>query len=967
MKEVQKNQLFRQGSKNQQDNENYFSLIQQQKEQKTQEQQEINSQTQNQFKTTAFNKKQIQIENIQQDKQQQNDQQYYSEKKIEINQDVKSNQNNREDVNKEQIHINEDKKNEIMKLKEDQIELQNIFDSSKSNKISDNSKKYELKVFLPESDLRQNEKKLQQQQQQSQNKQDFSQIKNIQDEQEMDKKNVLIQNHNLGQIQQYNNQDSGSENLDCEDEERQLDDDFDEEKYFNEDDEDQQVVQQNNNADDDEPDELDLLMQNMEDQAQKEVQEIGKDLKRKPKERLENDDYGEDYMEVRKKKIITEASKAANRQVDDPDDPNNWDLMDSDGEVDLDAVKKMKKQNFQMLDNIDFSKMQQEPFEKNFYQEHEDIKSMTEEQVKKIRNDHSVKVTGKQVPKPVISFGYFNFDESMLNQIAKQGFQQPTAIQSQALPCILSGRDVVGVAKTGSGKTLAYIWPMIIHLLDQRIVDRNEGPVGVVLCPTRELSQQVYMETKRYARLFNVDVTALLGGENKKDQWKNLKAGTDIIVATPGRLMEMIQKKATNLLRCTYVVVDEADKMFSMGFEKQIRSILSNIRPDRQTLLFTATLKKNIQNLVMDVLNDPVIINVGVQNQANEDVKQEVVVLRNQEDKFRWLKENLLFLMGRGKVIIFVNQINQCEKLKKEIIEHIKYYDVLTLHGDKLQQERTQIINEFKQDKMLMIATDVASRGLDVPQIRTVVNYENPKDGDTHIHRVGRTGRAGDKMGTAYSLMTDMDIKFAVMLLKNFEVSGQTVPPELEAVAMKDDKFKLKKMTAKIGLQYAKGKDASKLLKQALSRQRKTKEGLGFEKDQKQSQQDKIRKEADKMILQQRMQQEEEMKQKQLQQLQLQEQEQWRNQFQNSGQVEVKGGQMVPQRGFSRALPQNQEFQQSSVKTEREKIEHEFQQRQKNTLKASFRSSFQSAGVQQQNKTDTPKVSYLSNFKKGKK
>lgn len=172
----------------------------------------------------------------------------------------------------------------------------------------------------------------------------------------------------------------------------------------------------------------------------------------------------------------------------------------------------------------------------------------------------------------------------MTKKIIKQGFEKPTPIQAQALPVVLSGRDVIGIAKTGSGKTLAYVWPLIIHILDQKELVRGEGPIGVILCPTRELSQQVYLESKKYARLYNISISALLGGENKHDQWKELKAGVEIIVATPGRLIDMVRKKAINFKRVSYVVLDEADKMFGMGFEWQIRQILGQSRPDRQTV-----------------------------------------------------------------------------------------------------------------------------------------------------------------------------------------------------------------------------------------------------------------------------------------------------------------------------------------------------------------------------------------------
>jgi ATP-dependent RNA helicase DDX42 len=213
-------------------------------------------------------------------------------------------------------------------------------------------------------------------------------------------------------------------------------------------------------------------------------------------------------------------------------------------EVDLDALRQVKKKGMAELDELDHKKVEYETFNKNFYDEHEEIKNLTEAQVATLKADFEVKTIGSMVPRPGVAFGHLNIDEAMIAKFAKQGYEKPTPIQATALPCVLSGRDVIGIAKTGSGKTLAYVLPLIIHILDQRELKKKEGPVGVILCPTRELSQQVYLEAKRYARIYNITVAALLGGENKHDQWKELRAGVEILVATPGRLIDMYRKKA---------------------------------------------------------------------------------------------------------------------------------------------------------------------------------------------------------------------------------------------------------------------------------------------------------------------------------------------------------------------------------------------------------------------------------------
>lgn len=187
-------------------------------------------------------------------------------------------------------------------------------------------------------------------------------------------------------------------------------------------------------------------------------------------------------------------------------------------------------------------------------------------------------MAGADVPRPIVSFAHLNLDDTLKRLIVKNEFEKPTPIQAIALPAALSGRDVVGIAKTGSGKTLAYVWPMIVHVSHQEQSGKGEGPIAVVLAPTRELCQQIYVETRKYSKKYGLKVACILGGENKHEQWKALKAGVDILIASPGRLIEMLKKKATDLIRVTYLVLDEADRMLSLGFEQQIRSIVSQTR-----------------------------------------------------------------------------------------------------------------------------------------------------------------------------------------------------------------------------------------------------------------------------------------------------------------------------------------------------------------------------------------------------
>lgn len=369
---------------------------------------------------------------------------------------------------------------------------------------------------------------------------------------------------------------------------------------------------------------------------------------------------------------------------------------------------------------------------------------------------------------------------------------------------------------------------MLIHLLDQQPVKKLEGPIGLILCPTRELCQQVYSETKRYGRLFDVSISTVLGGENKHEQFKELRKGIDVIIGTPGRLIDLYKKKAFNFLRTSFIVIDEADRMFGLGFEPQIRAILNQVRPDRQTLLFSATYDDEIRSLSLDYLIDPVQISVGNKDTANEDIKQEVFVVQKIESKMEWLLDNIDRMIQNGKVLIFCNHIKTCNDLGKVFTEFAPKIDKVVIHGDKIQQERTRIIRAFKKDVQVMIATDVASRGLDIPAIKFVVNYENPRDWETYVHRIGRTGRAGSKDGVAITLILKKEWKFASQMAIQFNALGLAVPPDLHDLASKDTKYREMEWKSKMGFTSDKQNKSSQLLERALNAGQKTKKGLGF-------------------------------------------------------------------------------------------------------------------------------------------
>ncbi|NXD66082.1 DDX42 helicase, partial [Eolophus roseicapillus] len=440
------------------------------------------------------------------------------------------------------------------------------------------------------------------------------------------------------------------------------------------------------------------------------------------------------------------------------------------------------------LPPIDHSEIEYPPFEKNFYDEHEEITSLTPQQVVELRHKLNLRVSGAAPPRPGSSFAHFGFDEQLMHQIRKSEYTQPTPIQCQGVPVALSGRDMIGIAKTGSGKTAAFIWPMLIHIMDQKELEPGDGPIAVIVCPTRELCQQIHSECKRFGKAYNLRSVAVYGGGSMWEQAKALQEGAEIVVCTPGRLIDHVKKKATNLQRVTYLVFDEADRMFDMGFEYQVRSIANHVRPDRQTLLFSATFRKKIEKLARDILIDPIRVVQGDIGEANEDVTQIVEIFPSGPSKWNWLTRRLVEFTSSGSVLLFVTKKANAEELANNLKQ--EDHNLGLLHGDMDQSERNKVISEFKKKGIpILVATDVAARGLDIPSIKTVINYDVARDIDTHTHRIGRTGRAGEK-GVAYTLLTPKDSNFAGDLVRNLEGANQHVSKELLDLAMQNPWFR---------------------------------------------------------------------------------------------------------------------------------------------------------------------------------
>jgi ATP-dependent RNA helicase DDX5/DBP2 len=416
-------------------------------------------------------------------------------------------------------------------------------------------------------------------------------------------------------------------------------------------------------------------------------------------------------------------------------------------------------------------------FEKNFYREHPNVEKMSDQEVAAFRMGNHIIVQGRDPPKPIRTFEEASFPDYILSELLAQKFERPTAIQAQGWPVALKGRDLIGLAETGSGKTLAFLLPAVVHINAQPFLERGDGPIVLILAPTRELAVQIQTECTKFGHSSRIKNTCIYGGVPKGPQVRDLQKGVEIVIATPGRLIDMLEARKTNLRRVTYLVLDEADRMLDMGFEPQIRKIVSQIRPDRQTLMWSATWPREVQALSREFLKDPVQTNIGsMQLSANHRVTQVIDVCQEQEKRLKLLKL-LEQIMDGSKILIFTETKRGADMLTRQL--RMDGWPALAIHGDKCQSERDWVLAEFKEGKNpIMIATDVAARGLDVKDIKYVINYDFPGSAEQYVHRIGRTGRAG-AAGTAYSFFTPANYKLAKEIVEILAEAAQPVPPQL--------------------------------------------------------------------------------------------------------------------------------------------------------------------------------------------
>uniref|UniRef100_A0A8D1A7J3 Probable ATP-dependent RNA helicase DDX46 n=1 Tax=Sus scrofa TaxID=9823 RepID=A0A8D1A7J3_PIG len=483
---------------------------------------------------------------------------------------------------------------------------------------------------------------------------------------------------------------------------------------------------------------------------------------------------------VTTKKAVVDSDKKKGELMENDQDAMEY--SSEEEEVDLQtALTGYQTKQRKLLEPVDHGKIEYEPFRKNFYVEVPELAKMSQEEVNVFRLEmEGITVKGKGCPKPIKSWVQCGISMKILNSLKKHGYEKPTPIQTQAIPAIMSGRDLIGIAKTGSGKTIAFLLPMFRHIMDQRSLEEGEGPIAVIMTPTRELALQITKECKKFSKTLGLRVVCVYGGTGISEQIAELKRGAEIIVCTPGRMIDMLAAnsgRVTNLRRVTYVVLDEADRMFDMGFEPQVMRIVDNVRPDRQTVMFSATFPRAMEALARRILSKPIEVQVGGRSVVCSDVEQQVIVIE-EEKKFLKLLELLGHYQESGSVIIFVDKQEHADGLLKDLMR--ASYPCMSLHGGIDQYDRDSIINDFKNGTCkLLVATSVAARGLDVKHLILVVNYSCPNHYEDYVHRAGRTGRAGNK-GYAYTFITEDQARYAGDIIKALELSGTAVPPDLE-------------------------------------------------------------------------------------------------------------------------------------------------------------------------------------------
>jgi len=480
------------------------------------------------------------------------------------------------------------------------------------------------------------------------------------------------------------------------------------------------------------------------------------------------------------------------------------------------ALRRRQNEELAALDSNNLGKMGNHWTEKK-------LEEMTERDWRIFREDFDIRVTGGRATLPLRYWEEGGFPEEVMRSIRELGYEKPSPIQRQAIPIGLAQRDIIGIAETGSGKTAAFVIPLLTYIsnLPPEMIENcaDDGPLAIVMAPTRELAMQIEEEFIKLARYTSYKSVSVVGGQSIEDQGFRLRRGVEVVIGTPGRMVDCVESNYMVLNQCNYVVLDEADRMIDMGFEPQVVAVLDamggTLKDEdeevaeqqvkianegkalfRITAMFSATMPPEVERIARKYLRHPATIKIGDQDSGkNKRIEQHVQFLSEGQKKSK-IVEELRRLQPGDKVIVFVNAKKHADVMGRQL--EGSGFSVGVLHGGRSQDQREDTLEKFRSgDIQILVATDVAGRGLDIPDVTLVVNYDMPNKIENYCHRIGRTGRAG-KTGTAITFVTDSDTEVMFNLKQYLESTGANVPQQLAkhpaaqaAVGTRDDKGKL--------------------------------------------------------------------------------------------------------------------------------------------------------------------------------
>lgn len=452
------------------------------------------------------------------------------------------------------------------------------------------------------------------------------------------------------------------------------------------------------------------------------------------------------------------------------------------------------------------------------------LEHMRERDWRIFKEDYNISTKGGSIPNPMRSWSESGLPQRLLDIVDQVGYTEPSAVQRAAIPVALQSRDLIGVAVTGSGKTAAFLLPLLVYISELPALNemtKNDGPYALILAPTRELAQQIEVEARKFATPLGFTCVSIVGGHSLEEQAYNLRDGAEIIIATPGRLVDCIERRVLVLSQCCYVIMDEADRMIDLGFEEPVNKILdalpvANMKPDsedaenavamsqhlggkdryRQTMMYTATMPTAVERIARKYLRRPAIVTIGNVGEAVETVEQRVEFVAGEEKRKKRMLEILQSREFRPPIIVFVNIKRNCDAVARDI-KHMGFTSV-TLHGSKTQEQREAALRSIRTGETdVLVATDLAGRGIDVSDVSLVINFNMATSIESYTHRIGRTGRAG-KSGVAITFLgaEDKDVLYDLkqMLTKS---SISRVPEELrkhEAAQQRSQRGQQKKI-----------------------------------------------------------------------------------------------------------------------------------------------------------------------------